>query len=131
MDAPRRNRDPLSSPPAKRRGRPLAGYCTVKIVQRFPPLPFFSNIISVFFETFIGEKGEKVFFRSRKSFPPAFFIEGEGKKLEWSVCYEGLLVCYSPVSKIGRIIFEVITSCLKFVIRGVFFTRCFRRFSFF
>lgn len=49
------------SPLVKRRGRPLAGYCTVKIVQRF--LPFFSNIsyIGVFRDFFI-RTGEKVFF---------------------------------------------------------------------
>lgn len=44
-----------------------------------------------------------------------------GKRLKRRIGFvtEGLLlVCYSPVSKIGRIIFELVTSCLKFVTRS-------------
>lgn len=81
MDAPRRNRDPTPPPLVKCRGRPLAGYCTVKIVQRFPlSPPSFSRIISVFFETFIG-RGRKCFLEIPSLL---VFIEEDrkGKKLK-------------------------------------------------
>lgn len=101
------------------------------------PLPFFSNIISVFFETFIGEKGEKVFFRSGKSFPPAFYRGGRKEAgmvgLLWRIisllftCFEDrenniwgynklFEVCYT-----GRIFYPVFSQIFLFL--GVFSSR--------
>lgn len=62
------------SPLVKRRGRPLAGYCTVKIVQRFLPLFLEYIIYRCFLRLFY--QGESVFFRFLGNPSPPGFYRG-------------------------------------------------------